>query len=239
LHTKDRETRLRLGVRSNIAYQKQRSSGPAPVGAVSALGPGKQETAPTTDLFVSDIDRQRILEWIISQGATIVPVRLYSTERYDLIDTAHRISELVDEPQLLVIRDDWAKEDFLLMPIVNEHVGPCFAIGQRRGGPSIQLLLYPERVKPDGVHLGRGTVDYYPYYYPRVGYVRIEPPDALKQFYTAAKRQIVDRSVLLKKEGQKMWIDRDTLNDVVGGKKLIGGFWSSAIAELDPKLLRR
>lgn len=188
---------------------------------------------PETDLLLTDSDRLTLLHWTLEQGAVLVPDLHYYEPHYEEIRSISKLEQFATEIKFYVLRDDWQVEKLLMNPYVNKFTGAGFRISQRYGGPALSYALYPLRKEGGRLILGRGTTDYYPFYYSIAGREKLYPNDTLKAFYAQAIRLMKHggmrikgkhRSVYVTQQGTQLLASRQVFapepwNELVGAEQ--------------------
>ncbi len=164
---------------------------------------------PQLDFLLADSDRFRLLHWTLEQGAVLVPDLHYLEPHYEEIRSVTGLEQFSSRRQFYVLRGDWQIERLLMKPYTNKLEGPGFYIAQRYGGPSLSYLLYPQREEQGRSILGRGTIDYYPFYYSSSNERQLEPSEPLKAFYSEASRLMKKGGIQLKGKVRSAWVACD------------------------------
>lgn len=186
---------------------------------------------PQIDLLLSNSDREAVLHSALRRGAVIVPDRLYVAQSYDLIAREEDVKQLAADRQFWIFCPDWISEDLLLKPVVHKELGPRFYIAQRYGGPALRYVLYPERTDVSPPALGSGSVDYYPHYYSSRSDSRLMPPEHMIKFFKQTRDEIKSNSACIKADRDAVWVNRQTLEDVENGSKMLPGRWKQVVSD--------
>jgi hypothetical protein len=161
---------------------------------------------PQMDLLLADANRIKLLCWTLEQGAILVPDLHYPEPHYEEVRSVAKLEQFLSRRQFYVLRGDWQVERLLMKPHINKLKGAGFYIAQRYGGPSLSYALYPQREDGGRSILGRGTIDYYPFYYSSSNERQLEPSETLKAFYTEATRLMKKSGSRIKGKLRSMWV---------------------------------
>jgi hypothetical protein len=161
------------------------------------------------DLLLSDADRFRLLHWTLEHGAALVPDVHYPEPHYEEIRSVAKLQPFLSARTFYVLRSDWQTEKLVMKPHVNKLKGPGFYIAQRYGGPSLCYALYPQREDGGRSILGRGTIDYYPFYYSISNGRQLDPNPSMKSFYTEVTRLMKEGGSRIKGKLRSVWVAPD------------------------------
>ena len=164
---------------------------------------------PQLDLLLADADRFRLLHWTLEQGAVLVPDLHYHEPQYEEVRSVAKLEPFLSQRQFYVLRGDWQVERLLMKPHINKFRGAGFYIAQRYGGPSLSYALYPQREEDGRSILGRGTIDYYPFYYSSSNERQLEPRESLKAFYAEATRLMKNGGSRIRGKLRSVWVACD------------------------------
>lgn len=184
------------------------------------------------DFLLTNSEREQLFRWTLELGALIVPDEHYKEPRHKVVSDIDGLNELLSNRQFWIIRKDWLEEELPLHAVDNLHSGAGFRVSQRYGGPAISYLLYPEYSDEGRTILGRGSVHYYPHYYSKVDNRRIEPPEAMKQFFKSVAKFIKKDGVQLKSERRSIWLTKWARDAAVDGSKDVPPEWKQAASEI-------
>jgi hypothetical protein len=179
---------------------------------------------PEYNFYCYCSERPELLEWIVANGAQLVPHLHYEHPEYTTISSPNELATLAQVDQIWVLRSDWQRENLDIGPIVNRYLGPGFVIASRAGGPAIQLLLSHNR-PTDPPYLLDCCIQHYPYYYTLAGREPVPAPDALREFYSAVVKLIRQRSRRMTLARISRWITEKAIAEVVGGRAIKPTAW--------------
>jgi hypothetical protein len=183
---------------------------------------------PQMDLLLADADRIKLLYWTLEQGAVLVPDLHYAEPHYEEVRSVAKLEQFLSQRQFYVLRGDWQVERLLMKPHINKSKGPGFYIAQRYGGPSLSYLLYPQREEDGRAILGRGTIDYYPFYYSSSNEGQLEPSESLKAFYAEATRLMKNSGSRIKGRQRSVWVACDGAKLIASKQAFAPEPWSDA-----------
>lgn len=176
---------------------------------------------PEDTFLATDAEYDRLIEFVIAEGAWLVPDRHYETSIYEEIRSLSDYRSRKRCVMYYVLHERWPFEGFSLKEVENKHLGKGYYIQQRVGGPAISLTYHPERTEPDPALLGVGSIHHFPFYYHINGRVKFETPKLMRDFYKALATEIRRQSKKVRspKQPSTVWIMAEAIKAVKAGQK--------------------
>jgi hypothetical protein len=177
------------------------------------------------EFLMTNAERIALLRKVLEEGAAIIPDKQYAEKKCSLITSLDQIDDLLDHRLYFVLRSDWKVED-LVMRSFSKDGQETYHLAQRYGGPTINMLLYPEGSLDGQPVLGRGSLHYYPFYYSGIDGAHLDPPKAMKDFFSNMSRFVKTGAVRLVGRVRSSWLSKSSLEAVSAGRIRLPSEWS-------------
>jgi hypothetical protein len=117
---------------------------------------------PQLDLYFSEDDSQRFTEFLIDEGASLVPDLHYDEQNYLILNNIQAVKDARTKTKLFfIIHNSYFFCPLEMRPLNRSGESFSFFIMQRNGGPTIDFYSPGEVQKGGSVAIGPGFVGYH------------------------------------------------------------------------------
>jgi hypothetical protein len=159
------------------------------------------------DFFMADADEDRLVRWVFSREAVLVPDLDYSTPHYQELRNADTFIDLRSRTNLFFV----LHSSFYRRPLELRRysVGPKaggYYLMQRNGGPALSLFFPTIYTKEEARYLPAGMVSYFPTFWDPEREENEKTPQELVCFYRSLIAAIKEDAVRRKVGSRTYWI---------------------------------
>lgn len=172
---------------------------------------------PSLPYKYSEKEFLRLAEFILSKGCYFVvneprespDMMIYIRDYDEMVRNWEWLK--IDPRHYLILRDDYVECPLFHFSFVTKEGQTMYSILQHYGGPYIDLLYFPS---PQS-----GDIDHYSYfYYEKVDYYQIKPPEAMVLLYKEICKYIRQTTCVVKYYNRKKYCGPEYLINVIDNK---------------------
>ena len=176
---------------------------------------------PEISLYLDTSDDDLLLRWLFDAGTELVPNLNYATQEYTVCKTTAEAMKFRPQTRyFFALRDD-----FTALPPEVRYINadpPFYSIGQRNGGPTLDVLLGGEFLKEGQELIRPGSLSHYPTYWHYVDNCNKPAPKPLATLYRQLTYRIRKTFTRYKTSIRTYWIGPGAIARVHRGARLVG-----------------
>jgi hypothetical protein len=168
---------------------------------------------PHFDFYISDEERYKLIDFILSKEADLIVDKLYENKQYKTITSKNDFIENINQENVryFLTHNSYFSENLDFLEIDFDGIKK-YKISQRVGGPYIDIVFYLGYSVDAIVKCKPSVIDYYTKFQSKSNFEEFKVPNELKNFY----KEIID---FIKKMCERYKINNKTY--YVGKEALI------------------
>lgn len=177
---------------------------------------------PELTLYFAEKDEIEFMEFVLQQGAWLVPNLDYERAECALIQSEETFQAYKRRCRLFhILRDSYYCSP-LEFRSVEKRRRMIYYVSQRNGGPTIDYVRSVGFREQGRRFISTGFLAHYPTYWDTLKHSMEKAPEPLRDFYTLLATWIKKNSVRIKPVSTTYWVGRHAVEAVRRGVKLDG-----------------